>query len=131
MGQPKETLYQVIPTEEGIPGDEEVILVESVVRKNGKGKIPVMLAHMGNKTVKVPKREQEKGPENNSRLPNFSILDPRRSEQPSGCRNSKSQTFRDIGVARTASSCHISLSVFFCLPGRQTLLLYCLTKVFQ
>ena len=41
--------------------------------------------------------EQEKGPENNSRLPNLWILDPRRSEQPSGCRNSKSQTFKDIG----------------------------------
>ena len=37
--QPKETLYQVIPTEEVIPGDEEVILVASVVKK--KPKIPV------------------------------------------------------------------------------------------
>ena len=46
--QPKETLYQVIPTDEVIPGDVEVILVESVVRKNGKGKIPVMLANLGN-----------------------------------------------------------------------------------
>ena len=55
--QPKETLYQVNLTEEVIPGDEEVILVESVVRKNGKGKIPVMLANLGNKTVKAPKEE--------------------------------------------------------------------------
>lgn len=56
--QPKETIHQVIPTEEVIPGDEEVVLVESVVRKNGKGKIPVMLANLGNKTVKVPKGEK-------------------------------------------------------------------------
>ena len=77
-------------------------------------------------------REQEKGPENNSRLPNFSILDPRHSEQPSGYKNSKSQTFRDIRITRTASNCHISLSIFFfCLPGKRTLLPYCLTKVFQ
>ena len=56
--QPKETLYQMIPTEEVIPGDEEVILVESVVRKNGKGKIPEMLANLGNKTAKAPKGEK-------------------------------------------------------------------------
>ena len=38
--QPMETLYLVIPTEEVIPEDEEVILVESVVRKNGKKEDP-------------------------------------------------------------------------------------------
>ena len=55
--QLKETLYRVNPTEEVIPGDEEVILVKSVARKNEKGEIPVMLANLGNKIVKVPKRE--------------------------------------------------------------------------
>ena len=37
--QSKETLNQVIPTEEVIPGDEEVIIIESVMKK--KPKIPV------------------------------------------------------------------------------------------
>ena len=37
--QPEETLYQVFPTEEVIPGYEGVTLVESVVKK--KPKIPV------------------------------------------------------------------------------------------
>ena len=84
-----------------------------------------------NRVLKRVIREEEKGPENNSRQPNFSILDPMHSEQPSGYKNSRSHTFRDIRIIRTASNCHISLSIFFCLPGKQTLLLYCLTKVFQ
>ena len=56
--QPKETIYKVTPREEGIPRDEEEILVESMMRKNGKGNIPVMLANLGNKTVKVTKGEK-------------------------------------------------------------------------
>ena len=60
--QPKETLYQVIPTEEVTLWDEEVILVESVVREDEK-------------------KDQEETQDCQRSIPY--ILDPRHPEQPS------------------------------------------------
>ena len=54
----EENLYQVISTEEVIPEEEEIVLVESIVKENEKGKIPVMLANLGNRTISVPKGER-------------------------------------------------------------------------
>ena len=54
----EENLYQVISTEEVIPEEEKILLVESIVKENEKGKIPVMLANLGNRTISVPKGER-------------------------------------------------------------------------
>ena len=54
----EENLYQVISTEEVIPEEEEIVLVESIVKENVKGKIPVMLANLDNRTISVPKGER-------------------------------------------------------------------------
>ena len=54
----EENLYQAISTEEVIPEEEEIVLVESIVKENEKGKIPVMLANLGNRTISVPKGER-------------------------------------------------------------------------
>ena len=54
----EENLYQVISTEEVIPEEEEIVLVESIVKENEKGKIPVMLANLGKRTISVPKGER-------------------------------------------------------------------------
>ena len=52
------TLHQIIPAEEILLENEDMVLVESVVRRNSTREISEMFASLGHKTVKWCKREK-------------------------------------------------------------------------